>query len=642
MCGIAGILNFDGAPPDRAILNAMTDIITHRGPDSAGHWFGDSAAFGHRRLSIIDLSREADQPMVSSDGQAVIVFNGEIYNYQELAQTLQAKGLFCRTRSDTEVILNMYRLYGTECLRHFRGMFAFAIWDRSLRRLFAARDRIGIKPFYYLHSKTGFVFASEIKAIAVSGRSQLRLNMDALAGYLRFLVVPQPESIFSDIRKLEPGHHLVVTQDGMIQDTVYWTPPVQSSVPVPVKEKDRVAALDEVLNSSVRYHMVADVPVGAFLSGGLDSSAIVSLMRAQAPQQPIDAFSITFPGRADYDEDRYAREVARLKRVTYNADTVTENFVDDLEQIAWHLDEPFAVSSAYATYYLARTAARKTKVVLTGDGGDELFAGYAGYENNTYRRHGALAWFFGIGYQCCYALSKRMNPGSRLLSRALTGLRRRSGSEGLRYSEQVAQNDLLAASLILRPDVLVHGLEAWGRNLMARYYDDLVDEDRLQRRLYAEFRTRLVDEMLMKVDRMTMAHSLEARVPLLDHEVVEFAFQQPSDMKLRMTDEGPVSKYIFKRSMEQYLPPEIVHRRKQGFNIPVKEWLDGGLLSVVRDRVLQGQLCASGLIDKRRAERLIKAHADRRHNFTSMLMVLLAFEGWSDAYRRRVGNITVG
>ena len=642
MCGIAGILNFDGAPADRDVLGAMTDMIAHRGPDSAGHWFEGSVGFGHRRLSIIDLSRDADQPMVSSDGQAVIVFNGEIYNYQELARTLHAKGLPCRTRSDTEVILNLYRLHGTDCLRHLRGMFAFAIWDRALGRLFAARDRIGIKPFYYLHSKPGFVFASEIKAIAVSGRSQLQLNMDALAGYLRFLVVPQPDSIFRDIRKLEPGHYLVVTREGVLKDAVYWLPPVEPPALAPTNEKDRVAALDEVLNVSVRYHMVADVPVGAFLSGGLDSSAIVSLMRAQAPQQPINAFSITFPGHADYNEDPYAREVARLKDVTYHAETVTGNFVDDLEQIAWYLDEPFAVSSAYATYYLARMAARQTKVVLTGDGGDELFAGYTGYQNNAYQRHAALAWLFGIGYQCCHALSKYTDARTRVLSRALTGFRRRSGSEGLRYSEQVAQSDLLAASLILRPDVLVYCLETWKRNLMAHYYDELADGDRLRRRLYAEFRTRLVDEMLMKVDRMTMAHSLEARVPLLDHEVVEFAFQQPSDMKLRMTDEGPVSKYIFKMSMEKYLPPGIVHRRKQGFNIPVKEWLDGGLLSVVRDKVMQGRLCELGLIDKRGVEKLIRLHAEGRHNFTSILMVLLAFEGWSGAYLRHVGTITAG
>ncbi|MHB8549308.1 MAG: asparagine synthase (glutamine-hydrolyzing), partial [Thermoplasmataceae archaeon] len=564
-----------------------------------------------------------------------------IYNYRELAQQLEEQGTPCRTRSDTEVILNLYRIHGTDCLRYLRGMFAFAIWDHQKRQLFAARDRIGIKPFYYLHSQKAFVFGSEIKAIAVSGHSQLRMNMDGIAGYLRFLVVPQPDSIFDDVRKLEPGHYLVVTGDGTVRDHVYWAPPVPSLRYDPVNEEERIAALDDLLCSSVRYHMVADVPVGAFLSGGLDSSTIVSLMRAQAPDQRIDAFSITFPGHAEYDEDAYAREVSRLKDVTYHADTINERFVDDLELMAWHLDEPFAINSAYATYYLARNAARHTKVVLTGDGGDELFAGYTGYQNNAYQHNGLLAYFSEAGYRLCYLLGKYTGARSSLLKRALTGLRRRSGSEGLRYSEQVAQSSLRAAGLVLNPDALLRSLKAWEHNLVAHYYDELADADRLQKKLYAEFRTRLVDEMLMKVDRMTMAHSLEARVPLLDHEVVEWAFQQPSEMKLRMTEQGPVSKYVLKRMMERHLPAKIIYRRKQGFDIPVGDWLDAGLVDLIREKVMGGNLRRLGLVDVSGLERLIRWHTDGHHHFTSMLMLLLAFESWIDAYQSRVGQIMV-
>ena len=641
MCGIAGIVNFNGTSVDEDVLVAMTDVIAHRGPDSAGQWFGDAVGLGHRRLSIIDLSREADQPMVSSDGQAVIVFNGEIYNYQNLARQLDEKGMPCRSRSDTEVILNLYRIHGTDCLRYLRGMFAFAIWDRAKRQLFVARDRIGIKPFYYLHSPKAFVFGSEIKAVAVSGHCKLRMNMNGIAGYLRFLVVPQPDSIFDDVRKLEPGHYLVVTGDGTVRDNVYWTPPVRSLRHESVAEEDSVAALDDVLRESVRYHMVADVPVGAFLSGGLDSSAIVSLMRAQAPTQKIDAFSITFPGRVQYDEDLYARTVARLKGVTYHADTINEHFVGDLEKIAWHLDEPFAINSAYATYYLAQNAARNAKVVLTGDGGDELFAGYTGYQNNSYQQNRLLASFFEAGYRLCYFLGQRTGARNFLLKRALIGLRRRSGSEGLRYSEQIAQSSLLAASLVFRPEVLLRCLGAWEHNLVAYYYDELADADQLRRKLYAEFRTRLVDEMLMKVDRMTMAHALEARVPLLDHEVVEWAFQQPSEMKLHMTEQGPVSKYILKKTMEKYLPAEIIYRRKQGFDIPVGDWLDAGLVDLIREKVMGGNLHRLGLVDQAGLQNLLRWHTDGHHQFTSVLMLLLAFESWIDAYQSHVGQVVV-
>jgi asparagine synthase (glutamine-hydrolysing) len=642
MCGIAGILNFDGAPVNRDTLRKMTDVIAHRGPDSAGHWYSGGVGLGHRRLSIIDLSSEADQPMVSTDGKIVIVFNGEIYNYRELANELEAKGMRCRTHSDTEVILNLYRLYGVDCLAFLRGMFAFAIWDGVQNRLFVARDRVGIKPFYYLLSQKAFIFGSEIKAVAASGHSRLNVDMNAVSGFLRFLVVPQPDTIFDDIRKLEPGHYLVITGGGVVSENVYWIPPQPLAHPFSqAEEEEIVSSLDEALNNSVRYHMIADVPVSAFLSGGLDSSTVVSLMRAQAPNQEIDAFSITFPGQDEYDEDKYAREVARLKGISYHADTINASFIDDLELMAWHLDEPFAVSSAYATFYLAKNAARKAKVVLTGDGGDELFAGYQGYSNNAYQNNALISPILAAGYQISYALVKYTGLNHSALNRLLTGLRRRSGSEGLRYSEQVAQSSLLAASIVLNQDVFLRCLKVWEENLMAHYYNELPAADKLQKKLYAEFKTRLVDEMLMKVDRTTMAHSLEARVPLLDHHIVEFAFQQPSEMKLRASPQGPVSKYILKKAMERYLPFEIIYRPKQGFDIPVRNWLENGLLPTVREKILDGNLCKWGLVEKAGVEKLINLHADAVHNFTGMLMILLAFESWIDAYQARIGTVSV-
>ncbi|MDH5276561.1 MAG: asparagine synthase (glutamine-hydrolyzing) [Gammaproteobacteria bacterium] len=643
MCGIAGLLRFDGIAPDPALLHRMTDAIAHRGPDGSGHWQEGPIALGHRRLAIIDLSVDANQPMWSSDGSLAIVFNGEIYNYRELALELAAAGLSCRTTSDTEVILNLYRLHGTDCLGKLRGMFAFALWDRSKQRLFLARDRVGIKPLYILRRDGVFAFASEIKAIAVTGLSRLRVDRDALAGFFRFLVVPQPASIFDDIRKLEPGRYLLVTPDGTVREETWWTPPLPIGVGADGDDAAQITALGDTLRESVRYHMVADVPVGAFLSGGLDSSAVVSLMRAEVPGKAIHAFSIGFPGQAKYDEEPYARQVADLKQIDFHAGAIDERFVDDLDAMAWHLDEPFAITSAWATYYLARQAARQMKVVLTGDGGDELFAGYTGHQNEAYT-HGAGAAgpinaFYGVVAAGARAGVLRGAAASRLL----TGLARRSGSEGLRYSEQVALNSLHAISLAISRDLFLPALATWRGNLMARYYDDAQSPDRLGRKLYAEYKTRLVDEMLMKVDRMTMAHSLEARVPLLDHLVVETAFRLPSHLKLGRNADGSVeSKYALKKAMAAYLPDDIVYRRKQGFDIPVATWLQGPFLDAMGDRLLGGHLRQAGIVREEGVRALLAHAGNPGHNYYLMLMVLLALEAWTDAYSRRVGAVHWG
>jgi asparagine synthase (glutamine-hydrolysing) len=642
MCGIAGVLTLDGSRAERDVLQTMTDILAHRGPDGEGQWLNGPVGLGHRRLSIIDLSHQADQPMISSDGKAIIVFNGEIYNYRELARMLEGKGAPCRTQSDTEVILNLYLMYGPGCVTHLRGMFAFAIWDNSKREFFLARDRVGIKPLYYLHSDKAFVFASEIKSIAASGYSSKRINPNAIAGLMRFLVVPQPDTIFSDIRKLEPGRTLTVKADGRLREEVYWQPPLSNARDAEQGEDASVAALIETLRDSVDYHMVSDVPVGAFLSGGLDSSSVVSLMRERDLNQPLDTFSIGFPGQGAYDEDQYARRVASLKNVNYHVDTVDESFFDDLDSIAWHLDEPFAIGSAYATYYLSRHAAKKTKVVLTGDGGDELFAGYLGYLNDTYlqsRARVALADFLST---TLLALARITKPDSRKFNRALTGLARRSGSEGLRYSERLAQNSLYANSMAFKREIFLPALGAWKDNLVARYYNDLSSDDRLRKKLYAEYKTRLVDEMLMKVDRMTMAHSLEARVPLLDHKVVEFAFSLPSELKLHKNSDGYESKYILKRAMEGYLPDDIIYRKKQGFNMPIRNWLAGDFRHKLGDKVINGHLREWGLIDSDGVAELIRRPPGSRPNYDHMLMLLLAFESWADVYQQRLGGITWG
>jgi len=640
MCGIAGILKFDGQSVDQGLLRRMTDIIAHRGPDGEGQWCKGPVGLGHRRLSIIDLSHEADQPMVSGDGQVAIVFNGEIYNYQELAQVLADHGIQCRTTSDTEVILNMYRVFGPACVTQLRGMFAFAIWDKAEQHLFIARDRVGIKPLYYLRKGEAFVFASEIKSVAASGYSDLRVSRAALAGMMRFLVVPQPDSIFDDIQKLLPGRTLLVRADGGIREDVYWEPEAAGRPDDARDESEWISAMDEALLESVRYHMVADVPVSAFLSGGLDSSAVVTLMRQQAQSQQFDTFSIAFPGQEEYDEGPYARKVAELNRVDYHMHTINESFMDDLGSMAWHLDEPFAISSAFATYYLSAHAARKTKVVLTGDGGDELFAGYLGYTNDHYL--GSASPFLPVAtlFRVLLTLMRSSRSSSPALLRVLNGLGKRCGSEGLRYSNQVAQNSFHGCSAAFSPDYFYPAISAWPENLVAHYYDSLGSEDRLRRKLFAEYKTRLVDEMLMKVDRMTMAHSLEARVPLLDHKVIEFAFGLPSYMKLRRQNGESITKYILKKTMESHLPQDIIYRKKQGFNVPVKTWLTGKFLERVGDAVLDGRLREAGVINSKGVGALLERQAAGQYNYNNLLLILLVMEYWADAYESRIGAIS--
>jgi asparagine synthase (glutamine-hydrolysing) len=521
-------------------------------------------------------------------------------------------------------------------------MFAFALWDKRKGELLLARDRVGIKPLYVLRTPTTLAFASEIKAIAAAGLSMLRVDWRALGRMMRFLVVPQPETIFQDIRKLEPGRLLTSNANGEVRERTYWAPAPAVGA-MRADEEDQLSLVESALRDSVNCHLVADVPVGAFLSGGLDSSAVVALMRDLQPGREIRAFSVEFPGLQSFDEGPFARKVAQLKQIDFHSTPVDADFANDLDRIAWHLDEPFAIGSAYATYYLARYAASELKVVLTGDGGDELFAGYEGYGNDRYLQGSIVGRLADLNVSLIRAASRTASGRAILVPRILPGLLHRSGGEGLRYSEQVSQNNLGALSTALRPEAFVRCVQDWSDNLVAKYYDELSSPDRLARKLYADYKTRLVDEMLMKVDRMTMAHSLEARVPLLDHKLVELAFQLPSTMKRRALNGGGYeSKYVVKRVMEKYLPRDIVYREKHGFNVPVGVWMGNGLSDRIGERLLGGALQEAGILSRRGVRRLLDgAGSDARANH-GMLMALVALESWAEAYQQRVGRILWG
>ena len=643
MCGIAGIINFQGTPISRDLIKKMTDIMAHRGPDGEGQWVDGNVALGHRRLSIIDLSAQASQPMLNADRSVGITFNGEIYNYQELIPEIEAKGYRFTSHSDTEVILHLYEIYGDDCFSKLRGMFALAIWDQKRKCLVLARDRVGIKPLYYLSNKEVFVFASEIKAILITGLAQQNINSHAFSQYMRFLTVPQPESIFSDIYKLDPGSTMVVNSDGKIQKRVYWN--IKDFLQVTdgqtlKTEKEYIDEFSGIFSESTRYHMVADVPVGAFLSGGLDSSSVAAMMRKNYPHQELSTFSIVFPMITSHDESEYSSSVANFLKTQHNAYPFNENFIDDFKTIAWYLDEPFAVSSSFATYYLAKGASEKVKVVQTGDGGDELLAGYAGYENNNYRRY--PEWFFFIltkAYTLFLLINKKLRIDSKVGSRILIALARRVGNEGVRYSEQVAQNGLHALSLAFRKDYLFHALDSWNDNLMGYYYNSLSSEDLLLKKLYASFATRLVDEMLMKVDRMTMAHSLEARVPLLDHILVEYLFSVPSHMKLRKDVTGTTAKYLLKSAMQTYLPQEIIYRKKKGFDIPVSKWLKGKFFETILSHIKYGYLIKNHIVDPNGIDLMLRESQRNPDHYANMWMLLFTFEIWAEIYQEKFGPI---
>jgi len=642
MSGIVGIYNFRKNIIHPEIVKKMTDSIAHRGPDDEGYWIDPPIALGHRRLAIIDLSHKAHQPMLNEDKTVSIVFNGEIFNYADLRPLITSKGYTLFSQSDTEIILRLYEIYGIDAIEKLRGIFAFAIWDKSIQKLFLVRDRIGVKPLYYLKTENAFIFGSEIKAILASNCSNKYINLTSFLQYMRFLTIPQPTTIFKDIHKLEPGSYMIIDSKGRTQTNTYWD--VRNFICTVHRDGNEDYyrnQLEDLLTESVRYNMVADVPVGAFLSGGLDSSSVVAMMRNNYPNQSISTFSTIFPGQTYYDESNYAQSVADRYQTIHYTHELTKKIVRDFEKIVWHLDEPFAISSAFALYYLAEEALKRTKVVLTGDGGDELFAGYEGYKNDYYLRY--PEWIFEIMTKfhiLLLTIAKKKHCKYKFILRLMTGLGRRVGNEGLRYSEQVAQNSLHALNIVFERDFFLMLLDNWGNNLMSAYYNSLTEEDKLSKKLYADFKTRLVDEMLMKVDRMSMAHSLEARVPLLDHKLVEFAFSLPSNIKLRDTKLGKVSKYIFKKTMEKYLPREIIYRKKHPFNIPIYQMIIKEQQSF-NERLYNGFLVKNKIINKHGIELMLNEIKAGNKSFVNMLVLLITFEYWLYVYQEKFGSITL-
>jgi asparagine synthase (glutamine-hydrolysing) len=632
MCGIAGIFGLAGAAVAHQEIKAMCDVLVHRGPDDAGYYVQSNFGFGMRRLSIVDL-RTGHQPLSNEDGTIQVILNGEIYNFRELRKELQAQGHCFRTETDTEVIVHLYEQYGDECVHRLRGMFAFAVWDEPQRRLLLARDRIGIKPLFYGEIGGRLMFASELKALLQLPEVDRTLNWDSVSHLFSTLCTPASESIIAGIHKLEPGHTLTVKEGNSPQIRRYWD--VKFEADYSQSEEDCVVRLRELLQESVRIRMNCDVPFGAFLSGGVDSSAVVAMM-AQQSSSPIKTFSIGFE-EEKYNEAPYARQVAELFGTDHHELILRPDILGIIDDLVWHLDEPFGDSSAIPTYMVSRLAAEHVTVALSGDGGDELFAGYEKYlveqKQRRYERiPAALRHLLG-------AVGARMNEGMKGRN-----FLRHIALEGVdRYLNTGSMFDESAKHKLFRPEIaasfkkddslrqLALGLEKKGTHWLST----------LQ---YLDIHNYLPQDILTKVDRMSMAHSLEAREPLLDHKLVEYAATIPPEFKLR----NGSTKYILKKAMRGILPDALIDRRKQGFAVPLGSWFRGDLTSFVHDLLLSDSSRARRIFNTDYIQKLLSMHQLGR-NMDLQLWTLVSFELWCRKFLDQPlvcktagrGNITV-
>ena len=627
MCGIGGYWNFrSGRPADESVVLAMMRCIAHRGPDADGAFIDGSLALGHRRLVVVDPTGGV-QPMGNEDGTVQVVFNGEIYNHADIRKELEARGHRFRTRSDTEAIVHAYEEWGDDCVRRFNGMFAFAAWDGRQRRLLLARDRLGIKPLYLYDGPEGIVFGSELKAVVSAPWVRLEWDLEGLDDFMTYEFVPGSRTIVAGVKKILPGRTVSISADGDgeaggVRHRRFWA--IEADGMASPTRAEATEALRGLMATSVRRRLMADVPLGAFLSGGIDSSIIVGLMsREDIPQ--VRTFSLGFDDPT-YDELPYARLVAERFGTSHREGTVGPDIVDLSDRLAGYFDEPFADVSAFPTFLISELARREVTVALSGDGGDELFAGYDHYR--AHRWASRLRWLYRSSpWGLVDRVLDRVPPTSKkkgLINKAkrfAEGLRRPEDLEHARwwvFWDLVERRGLYSEGLAVEMD---------GRDPFAFYRERLAEAEEagftgLQRQLYADVTGYLPDDILVKVDRMSMAVSLEARVPFLDHEVVEYAMRVPARWKL----EGRETKAILKEAFGDLLPREILTRRKEGFSIPMKNWLRGPLRGMLDDLVGPGALGERGWFRESEVARLVQEHVDGRENHAHRLWCLMSLE----------------
>ena len=608
MCGIVGIIDFRGGAVNPADLERMNDTIVHRGPDDSGVWTEGPAGLGMRRLSIIDLAG-GRQPMFNETRSVVTVFNGEIYNYPGLREGLLQRGHRFNTHSDTEVIPHLYEEKGEELLADLTGMFAIALWDRPARRLLLARDRLGEKPLYYLWQDGRLAFASELKALRALGVCGA-VSPEAVRYYMNYGYVPAPLTIYENVRKLPPAH-LLIAEEGHIRTRRYWE--VSFDPREDLEEEQALDELKEVLGRSVKRQLISDVPLGAFLSGGVDSSTVVALMCEAAGAQ-VQTFSIAFD-EDSHNEAPYAEAVARRFGTKHTVHTVRPNIRETIDPILSQFDEPFADSSAIPTYFLCKTARQHVTVALSGDGGDEVFTGYERYRDFL-RKRPLFRVPRSLRRVACGAVSGLMPLGTR-------------GKRFFRSLTLEPLTDYVVGSAELRLDALLangcRGLSA--ENSVLGLAGEIFARNRtteLDAICLHDLMLYLPDDILVKVDRMSMAVSLEVRVPILDHHVVEWGARLPARLRVR----GGTLKYLLKKLLERYMPPEHVHRGKMGFGVPLGRWFRRELKDFVEDRLSESQVRRVGVLEPAAVRYLLAQHQGGSRNFEALLWRIFVLQTW--------------
>jgi asparagine synthase (glutamine-hydrolysing) len=621
MCGIAGFADSDPSSittdTDAAIVRAMCAVIRHRGPDDEGIRTEPGVALGMRRLSIIDLS-SGHQPIHNEDRTIWVVFNGEIYNYRELRRELEAAGHRFYTSSDTETIVHAYEMWGEEAFERLRGMFGIALWDRRTRTLLVARDRAGIKPLYYAERGGRLFFGSELKSLIAAGAVDREIDLEALDHYLSFLYTPRERAIFTGVRKLPPGHYLR-WREGRAELHQYWR--IGASEPFSGSAEEAAATLRAVLADAVRSHMMSDVPLGAFLSGGVDSSVVVGLM-AEASSRPVKTFSIGFD-EPQFDELEHARTVAAHFGTEHHEFVVRPDGLSILDRLIAHFDEPFADSSAIPTWYVSEIARRHVTVVLSGDGGDELFGGY-----DRYLPHPRVARFDSLPLPGKRALAGMVWPLLPHGARGKNFLRHVSQTGDERYLDSIAFFQADERSALYTADVRRAIANRRAEDALAVHFERFSSLPAYSRMMRFDFETYLPEDVLTKVDRMSMAHSIESRVPLLDNEVIAFAASLPSSLKIV----NGRRKHVLKEAARSLLPASILDRRKQGFGVPLGVWFRGGLTDVFSDVLGSKTTRERGFFEPTFVERLLREHLSNKRDHTLRLWQLLVFELWQRQY----------
>jgi asparagine synthase (glutamine-hydrolysing) len=624
MCAITGIVDLKGRREvSRALLSRMNEIQLHRGPDAGGLHLEPGVGLGHRRLSIIDLAT-GQQPLFNEDGSVAVVFNGEIYNYQALIPELTRLGHVFRTKSDTEVIVHAWEAWGEACVERFRGMFAFALWDRNRETLFLARDRLGVKPLYYAVLGDGqLVFGSELKALAVHPGLARELDPLAIEDYFAFGYIPEPRTIYRMARKLAPGHTLTIRRGEPVPaPREYWD--VRFTLDNPIGEADAQAEFLERLRESVRLRMISEVPLGAFLSGGVDSSAVVATM-AGVSEQPVNTCSISFSDAA-YDESAYARQVAERYRTRHFVDNVDSDDFGLVDLLAQTYDEPYADSSAIPTYRVCQLARRHVTVALSGDGGDESFGGYRRYRFHTMEER--LRSMLPLSVRRpTFGLLGRVYPKADWapqVFRAKTTFQALARSSVEAYFHSVS---FLSGDMRERLYSNAFKAELGGYNaaeVFRRHAARAGTDDALALVQYLDLKTYLVGDINTKVDRASMAHSLEVREPLMDHPLVEWLASLPSSLKVK----GNESKRLLKKAMEPHLPHEVLYRRKMGFAVPLARWFRGPLRGRVREALLGGRLADTGWFNTSYLAQLLAQHDSGARDHSTPIWTLLMFDAF--------------